>query len=160
MKQDVIFARSSKVYLFITLSLCIKKLEIDLKNTTLTLSVRKCWILNSVKTVKFSDISKIKYDYLSYWNMRGRNFSNKEEFIVSLILRNDEEIKLFSFVGNDRLGSQEASSREFVELISAFMGKELDIDSKLMADVRSNVDKVKCVSCGHFNTRSVCIVVK
>lgn len=123
LNQDNILAQSSKIYLFLTSFLCNKNLKIDKTNSTLTLSVRKCWILNCVKKIRFNEINKIKYDYISHW--RDRHGEKTEEFVVSLILRNNEEVKLFSFIGNESSGSQEASSREFVELISAFMDKKL-----------------------------------
>jgi hypothetical protein len=119
---DLIIASPSKIYLFLTSYLYVRMVTINNKSKIVTVSVKFGWLFNFVRKIHFDEVNKIKYDYITL--CKDEN-DQTEEFVVSLMLKNDEEKKLFSFIGNESSGSQEDSSRSFVELISKFMDKNL-----------------------------------
>lgn len=155
----------------------IRKVSINAATGKIIISTRNWWFVNTIETIpianiRYVDVSEITVGTSPGYTPDGMGWRDQQEnFIPYLMTVDGKRIDLVSFYGEgtvhtgwwgvllgdqiiDFKGRQEKRAREFTERVAELVGVPIGIDSKIMADTRSIVDKVKCTSCGHFNVGS------
>lgn len=119
-----------------------KVVSIDRRTKLVKIESTWFWVFKNTTIIPFQRIKGISYKYDNFWFDWALNFGSSdqvEEFVISLELTKPEgAVKLFSFIGEGRVdtifpdydlvdlqGTQESSSKNFVELVMSFTEKQL-----------------------------------
>lgn len=152
----------------------IRKVNINTATGKVIISTRNWWLVNTIETIpiatiRYVDVSEITVGTSPGYTPDGIGWRDQQEnFIPYLMTVDGKRIDLVSFYGEgtvhtgwwgvllgdqiiDFKGRQEKRAREFTERVAALVGVPIGVDTKIMADTRSIVGKIKCTSCGHFN---------
>lgn len=155
----------------------IRKVYINAATGKITIYTRRWWVVNTLETIpianiRYVDVSEITVGTSPGYTPDGMGWRDQQEnFIPFLMTVDGRKIDLVSFYGEgsvqtgwwgvvlgdqiiDFKGRQEKRSREFTERVATLIGVPVGVDSKILADTRSFIGKVKCTSCGHFNVSS------
>jgi|GEM_PF-2484452 len=172
-----IFVRTCFPLQLATLFSTIRKITVNAATGTVTISTRTWWIKNTVEIIPFKNIRSVDVSEITVGTSPGYTpdglgwHDQKENFIPCLTTVDGRKIDLISFYGEgavltgwwgvllgdqiiDFKGRQEQRARDFIERVAAMIGIPCGHDSTILADNRSGADRVKCSSCGHFNTGS------
>lgn len=154
-----------------------RKVEINATTGKVTISTRKWWVVNTIETIpianiRYVDVSEITVGTSPGYTPDGMGWCDQQENFIPYIMTIDgRKIDLVSFYGEGRVytgwwgvllgdqiidfkGRQEKQAREFTEKVATMVEVPIGVDSKVLADTRSIIDKVKCTICGHFNVSS------
>ncbi|NUM35347.1 MAG: hypothetical protein HUU50_12425 [Candidatus Brocadiae bacterium] len=169
-ENDELYGRTSFIGQMFTLFSYCRYLHIIPRQKIIEIENRKSWICQGIQTIPFSDVSHIDYDFSSVgtsWGYDGSSFWGRQDqleaYTVSLILKNQEKVPLFSFngegsvetgtvgviLGKDSIfdfeGNQGKKSREFCNALSSLIGVPVGEPLKHLADEQG--DKFFCKKC-------------
>ena len=126
------------------LGLFIRELVVDPDARHATISKRTAWFFRSTRTYAFDQIEAVTYGYedLNWKSSFTLAHDAVDRYVVGLRLYGEDELRLFSFIGNgayqnswpmpdwvcwpamafDLSGTQESDSRMFVQVLSKLIG--------------------------------------
>ena len=145
-EAGVIKARTSIPFSLVSLGLCQKRVEVDLRERVFRVLHWNFWVFPKRWTIPFSEVSEIKYSYrdlkafLPSPNMAGNAW---DSYSISLKLHDGHEILLFRWIGEgefsnesilpdwfyaldyefDTVGTQKKESLLFYELMNEMVYK-------------------------------------
>jgi hypothetical protein len=174
---NCITVRTCFLLQLVSLFSTVRKVNINAASGKITISTRKWWVVNTVETIpiasiRYVGVSEITVGTSPGYTPDGMGWRDQQEnFIPYLMTVDGRRIDLVSFYGEgtvhtgwwgvllgdqiiDFKGRQEKRSREFTVRVATLIGVPVGVDSRILADTRSIIGKVKCTSCGHFNVSS------
>lgn len=164
---DTLRGRASLLLRLLSLFSYDRCLTVDRVARTVTVDSRWLWFSQQTHTVRFEEIARIEYKFASIgtsWSFGVGRTNQLESFSVNLVLQGEPEpLRLFSFRGDgavstglvgvllgdsifDGQGTQESSSRRFVDILSQFTGATLGQPSRRLTD--STGRAWACTTCG------------
>lgn len=178
---DALYGRASLLLRVLSLFSYDRRLTVDRRARTVTLESRWLWFFQETRTIGFEQIEQIEYKFASVptsWSFGVGRTDQLESFSVNLVLEGEPKaLRLFSFRGEgavstglagvllgdsvfDGQGTQESSSRRFVDRLSAFTGASLGRPVRRLTDTTGwtwacttcsrpgPTRRVKCLYCG------------
>jgi len=167
---DLLRARTALVAQFLTLFSYCRRVFVDRAREKVGVETKYLWFFRSRRMIPFAEVAYIDMSFSSMgtswgWSSDGHGATDQvEKFTVSLFLDSNEEVRLFSFVGEgacqtgwsgalfggdslvDYAGDQEGAARQFARALKEFIGVTIGKPVAHLADAQGQ--KFFCAECG------------
>ena len=143
-ESDSVVATTAWRVRLLSLGAIYRQVVIDARDAVISVTSRYLWFLRFERSIRFAEIAAITYGYedMAPDSLFAYSHDSYDWFNVGLRLKDDSELRLFSFIGDgtftnhgpfpdwmywsdftmDISGSQERESRLFVDVLAKLVG--------------------------------------